>query len=96
MVQRDSSLLRPIFGPLRHPQRLRLMNRVPPSNWRESALQNSVWTISVSVPGHVVERLKIHSDEKDYLPVQGLPTLRKAICDWHKRTHAFSFTLTKS
>ena len=72
------------------------MNRVPPSNWRESAYKIGLGQSPFPVPGHVVERLKIHSDEKDYLPVQGLPTLRKAICDWHKRTHAFSFTLTKS
>jgi aspartate aminotransferase len=43
------------------------------------------------VPEHVVDRLKDAAAEKDYLPVQGLMSLRRSICDWHKRTHGLSF-----
>ena len=38
------------------------------------------------VPDVVVEALREHAGEKDYLPVQGLDTLREAVADHHRRT----------
>lgn len=38
------------------------------------------------VPEPVVESLREHAHEKDYLPVKGLPALREAIADFTKRT----------
>lgn len=38
------------------------------------------------VPDSVCETLKKHASEKDYLPVKGLPTLRKAVAQFNKRT----------
>jgi len=38
------------------------------------------------VPDVVVEALREHAGEKDYLPVQGLEALRKAVADHHRRT----------
>lgn len=37
------------------------------------------------VPAHVVAALKAHAGEKDYLPVEGLPELRRAVAAWHRR-----------
>ncbi len=37
-----------------------------------------------SVPSVVVEALKQHAHEKDYLAVKGLPELRRAVCGHHK------------
>lgn len=37
------------------------------------------------VPERVVQALRDHAREKDYLPVTGLPALRKAIADYTKR-----------
>jgi aspartate aminotransferase len=37
------------------------------------------------VPDCVVHTLKTHAHEKDYLPVKGLPQLREAIADFHRR-----------
>lgn len=37
------------------------------------------------VAGPVVEELRSHAREKDYLPVKGLRTLRNAIADYHRR-----------
>ncbi len=39
------------------------------------------------VPPHVVEALREHAGEKDYLPVRGLAELRRAVADFHRRTH---------
>jgi aspartate aminotransferase len=37
------------------------------------------------VPERVVESLRVHAHEKDYLPVQGLPALREAVAGHHQR-----------
>ncbi|MFH1531877.1 MAG: aminotransferase class I/II-fold pyridoxal phosphate-dependent enzyme [Pseudomonadota bacterium] len=37
------------------------------------------------VPEPVVEALRRHAGEKDYLPVMGLPALRRAVADYHFR-----------
>lgn len=37
------------------------------------------------VPGPVVEALRLAAGEKDYLPVLGLPALREAVADYHRR-----------
>lgn len=37
------------------------------------------------VPTEVVNTLKLHAHEKDYLPVKGLPALRDAVADFHRR-----------
>ncbi|MEW6080154.1 MAG: pyridoxal phosphate-dependent aminotransferase [Thermodesulfobacteriota bacterium] len=37
------------------------------------------------VPRPVVEALKLHAHEKDYLPVRGLPALREAVAGFHRR-----------
>jgi aspartate aminotransferase len=37
------------------------------------------------VPGRVVEALRLAASEKDYLPVRGLPALREAVADFHRR-----------
>ena len=37
------------------------------------------------VPTEVVNALKLHAHEKDYLPVTGLPTLREAVAEFHRR-----------
>ncbi|MCB9595828.1 MAG: aminotransferase class I/II-fold pyridoxal phosphate-dependent enzyme [Sandaracinaceae bacterium] len=38
------------------------------------------------VPDPVVEALRLHAHEKDYLPVQGLPALREGVAAYHNRT----------
>jgi aspartate aminotransferase len=37
------------------------------------------------VPTPVVDALKLHAHEKDYLPAQGLPALRQAVAEFHRR-----------
>ncbi|HUU82076.1 MAG TPA: aminotransferase class I/II-fold pyridoxal phosphate-dependent enzyme [Phycisphaerae bacterium] len=37
------------------------------------------------VPTSVVEALRLAAPEKDYLPVKGLPALRDAVADYHRR-----------
>ncbi|MCO6435766.1 MAG: aminotransferase class I/II-fold pyridoxal phosphate-dependent enzyme [Phycisphaerae bacterium] len=37
------------------------------------------------VPGTVVDALRHSAHEKDYLPVQGLPALREAVAEFHRR-----------
>jgi aspartate aminotransferase len=39
------------------------------------------------VPLPVVEALKSNAFQKDYLPVRGLPELRSAVADFHRRLH---------
>lgn len=39
------------------------------------------------VPQEVVEALRAHAPEKDYLPVGGLEALREAVVDYHARRH---------
>jgi len=36
------------------------------------------------VPEHVVDALRLHAAEKDYLPVEGLPALRRAVAKFHR------------
>lgn len=44
------------------------------------------------VPRAVVEELRNHAHEKDYLPVRGLRELREAVADYHRRTKGGEFT----
>jgi aspartate aminotransferase len=44
------------------------------------------------VPEHVVEALRLHAHEKDYLPVKGLYELRKAVADFNHRHHKIGST----
>jgi len=37
------------------------------------------------VPDSVVKALRLHAPQKDYLPVKGLPLLRAAVADFHRR-----------
>lgn len=37
------------------------------------------------VPDSVVRALRLHAPQKDYLPVRGLPLLREAVADFHRR-----------
>lgn len=37
------------------------------------------------VPGPVVETLRLHASRKEYLPVHGLPELRDAIAEYHRK-----------
>ena len=37
------------------------------------------------VPEHVVAALQANAHQKDYLPVRGLPDLRAAVADYHRR-----------
>lgn len=37
------------------------------------------------VPEPIVEALRHHAPEKDYLPVKGLPALRESVADFHRR-----------
>jgi aspartate aminotransferase len=37
------------------------------------------------VPSPVVNALKLHAHEKEYLPVAGLPALRKAVAEFHRK-----------
>ncbi len=39
------------------------------------------------VPAEVVESLREHAARKEYLPVRGLPELREAVADYHRRRH---------
>ncbi len=43
------------------------------------------------VPESVVASLRDHASEKDYLPVKGLPELRKAVAEYHRREHRLEF-----
>jgi aspartate aminotransferase len=44
------------------------------------------------VPRPVVEELKNNSHQKNYLPVKGLPELRKAVATYHHRTQGMKYT----
>lgn len=37
------------------------------------------------VPESVIDALRLHAPQKDYLPVKGLPLLREAVADFHSR-----------
>jgi len=37
------------------------------------------------VPERVVDALRLHAPQKDYLPVEGLPALREAVAGFHRR-----------
>ena len=43
------------------------------------------------IPQSMQSALSENAHQKDYLPVQGLPTLRQAICDYLKRTQNLDF-----
>lgn len=44
------------------------------------------------VPDVMVQALKDHAHEKDYLPVRGLPALRNTIADYYKRTENLEYS----
>jgi aspartate aminotransferase len=44
------------------------------------------------VPSSVVEALRAHATEKDYLPVRGLPQLRSAVAQYHRFRHGIQST----
>lgn len=44
------------------------------------------------VPTPVVETLRENASQKDYLPVRGLPALRVAVADYHRRTNGVTCT----
>ena len=44
------------------------------------------------VPEVVVEELRVHAFEKDYLPVKGLWQLRRSVADYYRRTQGLSRT----
>ncbi|HXV77753.1 MAG TPA: aminotransferase class I/II-fold pyridoxal phosphate-dependent enzyme [Candidatus Polarisedimenticolaceae bacterium] len=44
------------------------------------------------VPDPVVEELRAHAFQKDYLPVKGLWRLRRAVADYHRRTNGLTST----
>jgi aspartate aminotransferase len=44
------------------------------------------------VPQPVVEELRANAFQKDYLPVQGLWRLRRAVADYHRRTNGLACT----
>jgi aspartate aminotransferase len=44
------------------------------------------------VPENVVETLRQHAHEKDYLPVKGLWDLRRAVAEYHRRTDGLGST----
>ena len=43
------------------------------------------------VPASVVEALRVAAPEKDYLPVLGLPALREAVAEFHRRQDQISY-----
>ncbi len=43
------------------------------------------------VPAPVVAALRAAASEKDYLPPAGLPELRRAVADYHRRRHGLAF-----
>ncbi len=43
------------------------------------------------VPELMVQSLREHAAEKDYLPVKGLPALRQAIVDYYRRTEGLEY-----
>lgn len=43
------------------------------------------------VPEEVVQALRDHAGEKDYLPVKGLPALRQSLCDYLERTQGLDY-----
>jgi aspartate aminotransferase len=45
------------------------------------------------VPRPVVNALKQHAHEKDYLPAKGLPALRQAVADYHRRRDGLEFNV---
>lgn len=44
------------------------------------------------VPDSVVQALQVNAFQKDYLPVAGLPALREAVAQYHRRTQGSLFT----
>lgn len=64
-------------------------------NERSNALKaegREIYTLGLGqspfpVPPHVVDALRAHAGEKDYLPVRGLPELRVAVAKFHQRVN---------
>jgi aspartate aminotransferase len=44
------------------------------------------------VPAQVVDSLKLSAHEKDYLPAKGLPLLRQAIAEYHRRHEGIEYS----
>ena len=69
-------------------------------NERSAALQQqgqSIFRLGLGqspfpVPAQVVQALKSHAHEKDYLPVCGLRPLREAVAQFHQRKDGFQAT----
>lgn len=69
-------------------------------NERSRALQAEGRTITrlglgqspFPVPEAVVEALRAHAHEKDYLPARGLPALRQAVADYLRRRQGLDFS----
>jgi len=69
-------------------------------NERSRALQAAGHTITrlglgqspFPVPEAVVEALRTHAHEKDYLPARGLPALREAVADYLRRSQGLDFS----
>ena len=45
------------------------------------------------VPGPVVEELKVNAFQKDYLPVNGLMSLRTAVAEWYHKRQGLDFRI---
>ncbi len=43
------------------------------------------------IPGTIVKDLKVHAERKEYMPVQGLPGLRKKVADYLQKRSSLSF-----
>lgn len=55
-----------------------------------------VWKLGLGqspfpIPERVVQSLQEHAHEKDYLPVKGLPGLRRTVCDHYEQLHGVVF-----
>lgn len=44
------------------------------------------------VPKPVVDALKLNAHQKDYLPVRGLPELRRAVAEYYRRSQSLDYT----
>lgn len=44
------------------------------------------------VPDNIVDALRLHAPQKDYLPVKGLQALREAVADFHRRKDGVNAT----
>jgi aspartate aminotransferase len=44
------------------------------------------------VPAHVAAALRANAEQKNYLPVKGLPALRRAVADYYRRTEGLAYS----